>query len=129
MNALFPYEKTSIINFGYAKKKTLAITDEQRAKIDETLKSVDYLLDQKYIIVKSHKCVLEKRPADQDNGWNCDKMKGAKRCLSGMTDYYMAKLANPVIQGFRCLKCDFDLCTRCTKADIFIHQELLNRED
>lgn len=128
MNALFPFVKNPIIDFGYKKNKTLAINDEQRSKIDETLKSVEHFTNENNIKVKSHKCVLQKHPAGQNNGWNCDKITGAKRCLSGMTDFYMAKLAKPEILGYRCTKCNYDLCTRCVKADIYIN-ELLNRED
>ena len=43
MNALFPFKKNTVLDFGYNKKKTLAVNDEQRAQVDETLKSVDHI--------------------------------------------------------------------------------------
>jgi len=45
MNALFPFEKNPVLDFGYKKNKTLAINDEQRSKIDATLKSVDHVTE------------------------------------------------------------------------------------
>lgn len=45
MNALFPFEKNPLLDFGYKKNKTLAVNDEQRAKVDDTLKSVDHVID------------------------------------------------------------------------------------
>ena len=97
INALFPFKR--VISFGFG-GKMLAITDEARAKVDEKLEMID-VPDQ--VKVHSHKCVLHKHPKNHNSGWNCDKITGVKRCLSGMTDFYMAKLAKPPIHGWRCL--------------------------
>ena len=71
-----------------------------------------------------HKCILTKRPDNHNGSWCCDKIKGASKCLSGITAFYQAK----GIECWRCNKCDFDLCIKCMQADRFI--ELMSyRED
>ena len=45
-------------------------------------------LDTPFQHVSSHPCPLEKHPISHNNGWNCDKIKGADRCLSGLTAFY-----------------------------------------
>ena len=70
----------------------LAISNEEREVIDKTLELISV---EKIAKVHSHKCVLHKHPDNHNSGWNCDKITGVKRCLSGMTDFYMAKLAKP----------------------------------
>lgn len=46
-----------------------------------------------------------------------------------MTDFGQANSSAISIYGWRCSDCDFDLCFRCVKADIFINEVLINRED
>ena len=73
--------------------------------------------------VRSHKCSLKKR-AHLSSGWRCDTLKGAKKCFSGITDFYQT--AN--IEGWQCGPCDFDLCVKCMKVDILVMQ-LGDRDD
>ena len=88
------------------------------------MKEYDLILSgietKKEMKVSSHKCTLKRHPLGHHNGWNCDHIKGLKRCLSGMTDFYQANSTDPPIYGWRCSSCDFDMCFRCLKADIFI---------
>ena len=97
------------------------------------MKEYDMILagieEKKEMKVNSHKCLLKRHPLGHHNGWNCDHIKGLNRCLSGMTDFYQANSTSPPIYGWRCSSCDFDMCSRCLKADIFIQEVLLNRED
>lgn len=81
------------------------------------------------ILCQSHVHPLKKHPNKHHNGWRCDKIKGVNRCLSGITDFYQVDSINPPISGYRCDQCDFDLCERCVKADIFVENVILDRED
>ena len=74
----------------------------------------------------SHKCMMSFH--DVESGWYCDRIPGVNRCLSGMTDFYQHKHANPKIEAWACKKCDYFLCSRCMKADFFL-QRILNPED
>jgi hypothetical protein len=38
--------------------------------------------------VPSHHCVLNQKDKDHNGNSNCDKIKGAHKCLSGLTDFY-----------------------------------------
>jgi len=40
------------------------------------------------IKIPSHVHPLKKHPDGHHKGWRCDCMKGANRCLSGMTDFH-----------------------------------------
>jgi hypothetical protein len=74
----------------------------------------------------SHLHPLTKHPEKKTNAgtWNCDKIKGADRCLSGLTGFYQSK----GIPAYHCEACDFDLCEKCMRADLFIQMHPL-RED
>ena len=74
---------------------------------------------------RSHpSCQVVKHLPNHSGSWNCDKVKGASKCLSGLTGFYQSK----GIEGWRCAKCDWDLCIKCMQADRFIEM-ISNRED
>ena len=72
----------------------------------------------------SHVHELTKHPPNKNNGWNCDRIKGANKCLSGLTGFHQST----GIPAYHCVPCDFDLCEKCMRADIFISIHG-NRED
>ena len=65
---------------------------------------------------RSHGCQIKKHPTNHCGTWACDKVKGAKTCLSGIKGFYQSK----GIDGWRCVGCDFDMCIKCMQADHFI---------
>ena len=68
--------------------------------------------------------MLVKHPDNHSGTWDCDRVEGVNYCLSGLTGFYQSK----GIAGWRCSKCDFDICIKCAQADRFIEM-LLSRED
>jgi len=66
--------------------------------------------------VPSHNCVLNVRPSDHNGANSCSMIKGARKCLSGCEDFYKSK----GVAMYECRACDFDLCVRCMKADLYI---------
>ena len=71
--------------------------------------------------VPSHIHQLEKHDGKYARGgWNCDKIRGAKKCLSGLTGFFQSG----GVPGYYCRGCNFDMCENCMKADLFI--ELAN---
>ena len=48
--------------------------------------------------ISSHACPLVKHPVGHNNGWDCDKIKGSDRCLSGLKGFYQSK----GIPGYYC---------------------------
>ena len=105
------------------KKKKLNVSEAKLAEYDQLLAHIEV---PKIAKVSSHKHELKRHPQGHHNGWRCDHIKGLKRCLSGMNDFYQAQSAG--IYGWRCQMCDFDLCMRCMKAEKYIEQ-ILERED
>ena len=95
----------------------LAVSQPKLEEYDQILSSIDDTMDE--IIVSSHKHKLLRRK-DNQVGWRCDHIKGVNHCLSGMYTFYQSNMTNPPIQRWQCKQCDFDLCGRCLKADIFI---------
>jgi hypothetical protein len=81
-------------------------------------------LDEPNMKINAHMHDLSKHPPDINNGWNCDKLAGATKCLTGLTAFYQSK----GIPGYRCQNCNYDLCEKCMRADIFISIHG-NRED
>jgi len=53
----------------------------------------------------SHPCILIKHPANHHKNWRCDKVKDSAHCRSGIHSFNSGG-----IPGWRCTKCDFDLC-------------------
>lgn len=72
--------------------------------------------------VSSHVCALIKQPPNRNTGWMCDKIKGANRCLSGLTGFYQSN----GIPEYRCAACNFDMCEKCMRADLFIEMHSRN---
>ena len=75
---------------------------------------------------RSHNtCSLVKHHPNHAGTWNCDRVKGAKTCLSGLNGFYQSK----GLEGWCCRPCDFDMCKKCLQADIFISLVGEKRED
>lgn len=102
------------------------VSDWKLTEFDQILNSVEL---PKVVTVSSHMHEMKRHPTVHHNGWRCDYIRGMKRCLSGMTDFYQAQGSSIPIHGYRCNTCDFDLCFRCVKADVYINDDLINRED
>ena len=109
------------------KRAKMSTTWSRIREFDVTLEPM-IIFDEK-IKVSSHNHVLKRHSDIHHDGWRCDLIKGCNRCLSGMTDFYQVNLNKPRIVGYRCTKCDFDMCSRCLFADVYIDQQLKNRED
>ena len=89
--------------------------DEQLNEISEALlQSVD--LDPYRIKVPSHSQPLNVKPFDHPGTWNCDKVHGASRCLSGLTGFHQSA----GIPGYDDRANNFDMCEKCVRADLFI---------
>ena len=96
---------------------------EQLDCLTETMLN-EVTLDEPEQSVSVHVHPLVKHAPDTDNGWNCDKLTGANKCLSGLTGFYQSK----DVVGYRCALCNYDLCVKCMKADLIIQMNGV-RED
>lgn len=102
--------------FDYENFPSLSLSEKLRCLPEEMVFAIE--LDAPYQQVSSHPCPLQKHPANHNNGWNCDKIKGADRCLSGLTGFYQST----GVPGYRCVDHNFDLCEKCMRADLFIER-------
>ena len=99
------------------------------ASIDlENLESFFYT-GEGQIMTLSSEYALQKHPETKSGAWKCCGIKGVNRCLSGINDFYQADFDEIPLKGYRCQEEDYDVCSRCLKADIFIQNQLLDRED
>ena len=76
----------------------------------------------------SHPHTLVLRDPNVHSNWKCDMITGVGRCLSGMTGFNQAGLCFPKIKGWKSKTSNYDLCSLCLRADIFINQ-ITERED
>ena len=132
IDTFFPQEKPpqpdkACMNGIEIKRAKMSTTWARALSYDEILLPTAVYEDK--VKVTSHNHMLKKHGEVHHDGWRCDFIKGTNRCLSGMTDFYQARINTPIITGYRCTKCDFDMCWRCLQADLFIDQQLKNRED
>ena len=67
---------------------------------------------------------LTKHHRDHGGSWNCDRIRGVGRCLSGLTGFHQSR----GIEGWNNRSHDFDMCIKCAQADRFIEM-VLNKED
>lgn len=64
----------------------LFLTEQLDLITEEHLAEVE--LNEKSQKVPSHHCNMHRHDEDTHPGWNCDWIKGANRCLSGLTGFY-----------------------------------------
>ena len=91
--------------------------DSQLDALPNTYKSI--VLKVPKTKIHSHEHNLKKNQGVRQ-GWNCNKIPGATRCMSGLTDFYQSD----GMVGYFCEECGFDMCENCIKADIFIFKGL-----
>ena len=117
-----PTTNSEPVEFDYETFPTLSLAEKLKCLPEAMVAEIE--LDQPFQQVSSHPCALEKHPANHNNGWNCDKITGADRCLSGLTGFYQST----GVAGYRCKTHNYDLCEKCMRADIFIERHG-HRED
>ena len=74
-------------------------------------------------LVSSHGCAL-KHMHTKTNGWNCDKIKGLKKCYSGLTGFYQST----GIHVWSCEVHDYDMCVKCMKVEL-LYARFKERDD
>ena len=81
------------------KQKKLDVAEEKLREYDSILGDIH---PETRVKVKSHQHQLKRHPENHHTGWNCDKIPGVRRCLSGMTDFNQCENSFTRIYGWRC---------------------------
>jgi hypothetical protein len=74
--------------------------------------------------IRNHDYELTKHASPPNSGWNCNRLKEAAKCYSGLTGFYQSTDMIPWSDREH----DFDICEKCMKVDLTCEKLLKDEE-